>query len=875
MSTARDRAAEYGPPVAGSNAGPTNSHLMTDDTTDEADNPRLTAAMAEYMAALDSGRRVNRRELLARYADVGPELSACLQGLAFVHGAAGQLTDGGQLPPAGVATPTEPATEPTLTAADASPDPLAAIPLGDYRLVREIGRGGMGVVYEAVQLSLGRHVAVKVLPMAAALDPRRLQRFRNEAQAAAGLHHAHIVPVYAVGSDRSTHFYAMQLIDGRTLAEVIRELRQTDAAGRRRALAAPPSADDAVTVADVTQALPTPPSPSGSGASRVAASSAWSGPRPADSLTSLHTGRRTDYYRTVAQLGIQAAEALHYAHNLGIVHRDIKPANLMVDAAGHLWVTDFGLAQMMGDHGLTQTGDLIGTMRYMSPEQAGGRPGHLGVGRRHRPAPDETVDDSAATPIVLDARTDVYSLAVTLYELLTLQPALPGKNRDDLLLQLSMTDPRPPRAIDKAIPVELQTILAKAYAKDPADRYASAHALADDLRRFLADEPIHARPPTAWDRAVKWTRRHRSAALSAIVVLTVAAGGLLVSTLVVSAYQVRTRLAYELASRHEVDAKRDRDRAEGAYQQARSTVDALAQAAVDDLPNLPQTTLVRQQMLTKVLAYYDAFLKARHAAGDDVASDDVALRLAQRRWTDVQAELVATNARARLLNDIRLLGRRPVRTELKMTAAQGDLAEDLIDRIGTGGPPGLDLDGPNGGNRRGGPGGDAGDSAEELQKSLNGVLTTPAQRERLAQISRQSRGVLAFDDADVQAALRFTPEQAQAVRKIRATAGPDGRGFGGGGHHGPFGGPDGDDHGPPDDDHGRTGGDAGGPQAHAADSVQQVLDLLTDQQLRDWAALIGPTFKDATRSFGGGGGHRHGGHGGPMGGPDDDGPWQK
>ena len=197
------------------------------------DDPRLVAAMREYMAALDAGQRVNRRELIARHPDIAGELSACLQGLAFVHAAAGQLTDGGvPLPPS---VPDDARPPPT--------DELHVQPLGDYRLVREVGRGGMGVVYEAVQLSLGRRVAVKVLPMAAALDPRRLQRFRNEAQAAAGLHHTNIVPVYAVGSDRSTHFYAMQLIDGRSLAEVIRELRTTAAKrppADRRPTDAPP-----------------------------------------------------------------------------------------------------------------------------------------------------------------------------------------------------------------------------------------------------------------------------------------------------------------------------------------------------------------------------------------------------------------------------------------------------------------------------------------------------------------------------------------------------------------------------------------------------------------------------------------------------------
>jgi serine/threonine protein kinase len=187
----------------------------------------------------------------------------------------------------------------------------------------------------------------------------------------------------------------------------------------------------------------------------------------------------------VAELGIQAAEALDHAHALGVVHRDVKPANLLLDGRGGLWVTDFGLAQIQSDARLTMTGDLVGTLRYMSPEQA------------------------LAKRVVVDHRTDVYSLGATLYELLTLEPAYAGSDRQELMRQIAFEEPRRPRAINKAVPAELETIVLKAMEKNPADRYATARELAEDLRRWLDDQPIQARRPGLVARAQKWSRRHR------------------------------------------------------------------------------------------------------------------------------------------------------------------------------------------------------------------------------------------------------------------------------------------------------------------------------------------------------------------------------
>jgi serine/threonine-protein kinase len=355
--------------------------------------------------------------------------------------------------------------------------------LGDFRIVREVGRGGMGVVYEAVQVSLGRRVALKVLPFASAMDPRQRQRFQVEAQAAAHLQHANVVPVFAVGSDRGVDFYAMSFIEGRSLADVIRDLRAM--AGRAGAGPSPGA---------LAAFAPSDPTPTGDP----------SGPSDSDTTGSNVRGRA--FFNAAARLGVQAADALEHAHGLGVLHRDIKPANLLVDAHGHLWVTDFGLARFHREGELTLTGDLLGTLRYMSPEQALAKPG------------------------AIDHRADVYSLGATLYELLTLRPAFDGRDRQELLRQITLEEPRAPRRINPSIPRDLETIVRKAMAKEPDGRYASAGELADDLRRYLADEPIRARRPGLLAHTAKWARRHRrplAAAAAALVVAAVAAAVLL------------------------------------------------------------------------------------------------------------------------------------------------------------------------------------------------------------------------------------------------------------------------------------------------------------------------------------------------------------
>ncbi len=440
----------------------------------------LGAVIVECLQVMEAGQ--SPRELLARYPQFAAELADFLDGRQRVEQLAG---------------PVRAALQPN--GAGAAGKLVESGVLGDFRILREVGRGGMGVVYEAEQISLGRRVALKVLPFAAALDARQLQRFRNEAQAAALLHHQNIVPVHFVGHERGVHFYAMQFIEGQTLAAVISELRlgdgqdaeqpdlskQADLSATDSGPAAYPNGAQQVETIAAPQSL----RPSGE---RVAATT------PRAGLSTERSNRKREFFRTAAGLGIQAAEALEHAHQVGIIHRDIKPANLLVDGGGRLWIADFGLARLQSDSSLTMTGDLLGTLRYMSPEQA------------------------LAQRVTIDHRTDIYSLGVTLYELLTLEPAYTGRDRQQLLRQIAFEEPRPPRRINPAIPAELETIVLKAAAKNPAERYATAREVADDLRRFLEDQPIRARRPTLVQRARKWARRHQS-----VVATLVAAGALL------------------------------------------------------------------------------------------------------------------------------------------------------------------------------------------------------------------------------------------------------------------------------------------------------------------------------------------------------------
>ncbi|WP_152049248.1 WD40 repeat domain-containing serine/threonine protein kinase [Tautonia marina] len=387
--------------------------------------------------------------------------------------------------------------------------------VGDYHLLREIGRGGMGVVYEAEQISLGRRVALKILPSHIVFDPAMLERFRREARAAARLHHTNIVPVFEVGQEGELAYYAMQFIQGRGLDRVIEELRkhrehqvaETLSPEEARAIKAEALTSDrdesslslaarslwtgqfAVRAFDAGTSLIAIPS---TDATLIEPSEWWEDVRrlgnPSDpgartdriGSSTLRSNGRLPYFRSVARLGKQVAQALAYAHGRGIIHRDIKPSNLLLDDDGVIWVTDFGLAQVEQDRPLTRTGDLLGTLRYLAPECFRNR---------------------------ADARADLYALGLTLYEMLALRPAFSAADRLLLIEQIRTEEPTPLRQIDASIPRDLETILLKATDKDPDARYQTASALAEDLGRFLEDRPIAARPIGVPERLVRWCRR--------------------------------------------------------------------------------------------------------------------------------------------------------------------------------------------------------------------------------------------------------------------------------------------------------------------------------------------------------------------------------
>ena len=435
------------PDDLGPGADPTASLLV--DSSGPRDDPRVASALAAYLAELEAGRRPSRDELLESYPEIAEDLADCLDIVEFVHSAAAGPSNG----------PLD------LPGDDLPRDDLPRdAMLGEYRLVREIGRGGMGIVYEAEQVSLGRRVALKVLSGTAALDPLKLQRFRIETQAVAQLHHPHIVPIFAVGSERGTHHYAMQYIEGPTLADVIHQQRRFGRGAAGGMEAGPVSSDTPRVTSDPASATGEH-SANGTGdrVREVSPSGLAASP------TSSHRGRGA--FRALARLAIQAAEALDHAHAMGILHRDIKPSNLLIDAGGNLWVTDFGLARFQDEPGLTPTGDLLGTLRYIAPE--------LVLGQR----------------MVYDPRSDIYSLGATLYELLTLRPVFDGRDRRELIRQIAQDEPIPPRRLDPTIPRDLETIVLKAMEKEPERRYATARALGEDLRRFLEDRTIRARRP--------------------------------------------------------------------------------------------------------------------------------------------------------------------------------------------------------------------------------------------------------------------------------------------------------------------------------------------------------------------------------------------
>ncbi len=359
-----------------------------------------------------------------------------------------------------------------------------------------IGRGGMGVVYRAQQESLGREVALKVLPATALVTPEHVLRFKREAQAAARLHHTNIVPVHGVGEDQGVHFYVMQYIAGQGLDAIIAELRESrERRESRQEPTGQTAAEGSSEPGRLARYIETgrlagaEPETQLDTASHQGGADRHGGRRDSpstinDSVAALNgpasNGRvdlpgqvqRTSkvYLQTVAKIGEQVAQALEYAHSQGVLHRDIKPSNLLLDSDGCAWITDFGLAKLSDSEDLTQSGSFVGTLRYMAPERFQGKG---------------------------DERSEVYSLGLTLFELITLRPAFEASDYDSLIRTVSQDEAPRLRTLARGMPVDLETIIQKAIAREPELRYQTAGALAEDLRRFIEDRPILARRSTA------------------------------------------------------------------------------------------------------------------------------------------------------------------------------------------------------------------------------------------------------------------------------------------------------------------------------------------------------------------------------------------
>ena len=488
----------------------------------KAVNRRSSSNFEEFLDRYRQGERPALREYIDRHPQLAAQIKEVFPAMAMLENIA--LADE-SLDPGSVESGNSAQRKPALDQ------------LGDYRIIREIGHGGMGVVYEAEQLSLGRHVALKVLPHKALANEKTRKRFEREARAAAKLHHTNIVPVFGIGEHDGLPYFAMQYIQGMGLDVVIEELARLQSgehqAGQRQHDAGnePPGSPGAKELApqprgparDIARSLMTgmlhsesgengsrkpelperidptidvgsefpaaPPSILGKasddraldGRSSDGGVSDVSGRLDSSSASSLIRGgldssasgirRKAGYWNSVAQIGLQVAEALEYAHGQGILHRDIKPSNLLLDARGIVWVTDFGLAKATstaaeGAENLTHTGDLLGTVRYMPPEAFEGK---------------------------TDVRSDVFSLGLTLYELLAFQPAFGEKEQHRLIKQVTTSEPDRLGKRNAEVPRDLETIVHKAIDREPARRYQTAGELAADLGRFLRDEPIQAR----------------------------------------------------------------------------------------------------------------------------------------------------------------------------------------------------------------------------------------------------------------------------------------------------------------------------------------------------------------------------------------------
>ncbi|WP_261340050.1 protein kinase domain-containing protein [Gemmata obscuriglobus] len=439
-----------------------------------------------------------------------------------------------------------------------------------------------------------------------------------------------------------------------------------------------------------------------------------------EELVDLRRRNRPAFHQTVARIGGLVARALDHAHQNGVVHRDIKPANLLLGRDGHIWVTDFGLAQFTDAATVTGTGTAIGTLRYMSPEQA--------EGDRRR----------------LDHRADVYSLAATLYELSTGRPAFPAETPAALLLQIARGAPPAPRSVDPTVPRDLEAVLLKGLETDPRDRYATAAEFADDLDRFLNRRPIAARRPCAGDRARKWAGRHPAVVAGAAIALVLLTAGS-------GAIAALNQRAYR--------AERDRaDEAERRFYQSKQLGDLMIQISEEEGRSNVSFHGPRRRLLLAALENYRQLNEAGH--------NDPQVRAELDRATARVEELLAEEKAARESWRVGLLWFQPVRAELRLspdqeeqvrqsfrvrglepgtaTAGLGTIRDDLNLR----GKIARLLSDPTARN--------------ELLRPLTGP-----QRKRLGELFLRCLGPMAFGDPEIVEALGLTPHQRQQIRLLQ------------------------------------------------------------------------------------------------------------
>lgn len=478
---------------------------MSDPASSESGNPVDVEALAdEFLRRRRDGENPSIDDYVAQYPDLEDELREIIPALLAMESLKQDWED-------------------TLHETD-RPAGLPVDRLGDYRLLKEIGRGGMGIVYEALQESLGRKVALKLLPKHMVNSPDHVRRLHREAKTAAALHHSNIVPVFGVGAEEEFHYIIMQLIDGASVERFIRLIR-SDGADHVAAMLTEPHGSGPLSFAlgRLAERIQdsTPTEPDGTLLSGLFSESAGMHTAPELSRFAATTTESESpdvveeqaapplpslppsYWRVISHLGIQIADAIEYAHSQGTLHRDIKPGNIMLDQQGTVWITDFGLAHATDGSNATESQHLAGTICYMAPEQFHGK---------------------------CDVRSDVYALGLTLYEFATLTPAISAGSRAEMIRQATESRPAPPRSIISDLPRDLETIILKAISADASHRYQSAGDLADDLRRFAEDRPIRARRVSVAERIWRWCRRNPMTATSSFIAMTVLVLAAVVST---------------------------------------------------------------------------------------------------------------------------------------------------------------------------------------------------------------------------------------------------------------------------------------------------------------------------------------------------------